>query len=151
MDLRQSQAASELIFFVYPRTLPGALLRQMVIHAVTRLEEDELHFAAHNKHEWTHEALWELSEALMKVPRPPCIGFLEYGEVDLCPLFHRHEGILCNRRNLKRSRGQMEKGTAPFAPCQQLLRNRARNDYRTHFRFPLSLQETFSLALPCRV
>lgn len=92
----------------YEQTAPNSALRRMLVHAIVATASERF-MADESKKLWPHDALWDLSRALMKISRPSVVGVGDYGKMDICSLFHTHEeGVRCPGKGIKRSSEEMD-------------------------------------------
>lgn len=97
-----------LLGTIYDHTAPGSALRRMIVHAIVTTASERLLADDSKKALWPHDALWDTTKELLKVPRPQLAGVAGYGAMDICPLFHTHEeGVHCVSKGTKRSSEEM--------------------------------------------
>ncbi|KAM0716544.1 hypothetical protein Q7P37_007989 [Cladosporium fusiforme] len=74
---------------VYENTLPGSLLRRMIIDAMSKICGRSM--LVHEEFDrWPKEALWDLTTSLVPFPRPALMSKEQYNSTDMCP-YHVHE------------------------------------------------------------
>lgn len=97
-----------LLGTTYERTMPGSALRRMIVHAITSTASERLLVDDTKKALWPHDALWDTTKELLKLPRPQPVGVASHAAMDICPLFHTHEeGVRCVSKGTKRSSEEM--------------------------------------------
>lgn len=86
---------SALMLHVYNNTPADCALRKMLIFTFASICGGNLVEEA-SKDTMPFDALWDLTHALLAVPRPPKLSKNQYSQVKMCTEFHVHEeGVTC--------------------------------------------------------